>query len=61
MNKRIYTIQDLKAAFKAGSDKNCWKEITLNNVVSGNDKLLTPDFEYWFEKYKDERKSKEVK
>lgn len=47
-----FTIDDMKKAFMAGSDKKYWTKIYLTGVVSGQDYVLEPIFEKWFEYYR---------
>lgn len=47
-----FTIDDMKKAFMAGADKKYWTKIYLTGVVSGQDYVLEPIFEKWFEYYR---------
>ena len=47
-----FTIDDMKKAFMAGADKKYWTKIHLTGVVSGQDYVLEPIFEKWFEYYR---------
>ena len=47
-----FTIYDMKKAFMAGADKKYWTKIHLTCVVSGQDYVLEPVFEKWFEYYR---------
>lgn len=48
---RTFTIDDMKKAFMAGADKKYWTKIYLTGVVGGQDYVLEPVFEKWFEYY----------
>lgn len=47
-----FTVDDMKKAFMAGADKKYWTKIYLTGVVSGQDYVLEPIFEKWFEYYR---------
>lgn len=51
VSNSTFTIDDLKKAFMAGSDKKNWTKIHLTGVISGQDYVLEPVFEKWFDDY----------
>lgn len=46
-----FTIDDMQKAFMAGADKKNWTKVHLTGVVRGQDYVLEPVFEKWFEYY----------
>ena len=52
VSSSTFTIDDMKKAFMAGADKKYWTKIYLTGIVSGQDYVLEPIFEKWFEYYR---------